>query len=142
DVVQSVGRVLRKSPGKDYGYIVLPVAIRPGVPPAEALSDSKQFRVVWQVLNSLRAHEGRFNAILKSSELHQGGLSAMPVEIDHTGPLAGDEQSSAELETQQVLFSLEQWQEAIYTKLVDKVGTRTYLEDWADDVAEIAQAQI
>src|SRR5699024_6715728 len=28
------------------------------------------------------------------------------------------------------------------TKLVDKVGTRTYWEDWADDVAEIAQAQI
>src|SRR5699024_7874719 len=51
DVVQSVGRVMRKSPGKDYGYIVLPVAIRPGVPPAEALNDSKQFRVVWQVLN-------------------------------------------------------------------------------------------
>lgn len=41
-----------------------------------------------------------------------------------------------------VLFSLEQWQEALYTKLVDKVGTRTYWEDWADDVADIAQAQI
>ena len=45
--------------------------------------------------------------------------------------------------TQQIaLFSLEQWQEAMYTKLVDKVGTRTYWEDWADDVATIAQAQI
>ena len=142
DVVQSVGRVMRKSPGKDYGYIVLPVAIRPGVPPAEALNDSKQFRVVWQVLNALRAHDDRFNAIINSIDLNQGDVSDMPVEIDHTGPLAGDEQSSAELETQQVLFSLEQWQEAIYTKLVDKVGTRTYLEDWADDVAEIAQAQI
>ena len=30
----------------------------------------------------------------------------------------------------------------MYTKLVDKVGTRTYWEDWADDVATIAQAQI
>lgn len=30
----------------------------------------------------------------------------------------------------------------MYTKLVDKVGTRTYWEDWADDVAEIAEAQI
>ena len=45
--------------------------------------------------------------------------------------------------TQQIaLFSLEQWQEAIYTKLVDKVGTRTYWEDWADDVATIAENQI
>src|SRR5699024_1748662 len=134
DVVQSVGRVMRKSPGKDYGYIVLPVAIRPGVPPAEALHDSKHCRGLWPVLHGLRAHDDRFNAIINSIDLNQGDVSDMPVEIDHTGPLAGDEQSSAELETQQVLFSLEQWQEAIYTKLVDKVGTRTYLEDWADDV--------
>lgn len=27
DVVQSVGRVMRKSPGKDYGYVILPVAV-------------------------------------------------------------------------------------------------------------------
>src|SRR5699024_12571424 len=112
DVVQSVGRVMRKSPGKDYGYIILPVAIRPGVSPAEALNDSKQFRVVWQVLNALRAHDDRFNAIINSIDLNQGDISDIPVEIDHTGRLAGYEQSSAELETQQVLFSLEQWQEA------------------------------
>lgn len=142
DVVQSVGRVMRKSPGKDYGYIILPVAIRPGVPPAEALNDSKQFRVVWQVLNALRAHDDRFNAIINSIDLNHGDISDLPVEIDHTGRLDSDSYDAGEIETQQVLFSLEQWQEAIYTKLVDKVGTRTYWEDWADDVAEIAQAQI
>lgn len=142
DVVQSVGRVMRKSPGKDYGYIILPVAIRPGVPPAEALNDSKQFRVVWQVLNALRAHDDRFNAIINSIDLNHGDISDIPVEMDHTGPLSSDDNGSSEIETQQVLFSLEQWQEAIYTKLVDKVGSRTYWEDWADDVAEIAQAQI
>src|SRR5699024_2830882 len=91
DVVQSVGRVMRKSPGKDYGYIILPVAIRPGVPPAEALNDSKQFRVVWQVLNALRAHDDRFNAIINSIDLNHGDISDIPVETDHTGPLAGDE---------------------------------------------------
>jgi predicted helicase len=142
DVVQSVGRVMRKSPGKDYGYIILPVAIRPGVPPAEALNDSKQFRVVWQVLNALRAHDDRFNAIINSIDLNNGDISDIPMEIDHTGRLESDRYDAGEIETQQVLFSLKQWQEAIYTKLVDKVGTRTYWEDWADDVAEIAQAQI
>src|SRR5699024_4100817 len=43
DVVQSVGRVMRKSPGKDYGYIILPVAIRPGVSPAAALKIVNNF---------------------------------------------------------------------------------------------------
>jgi len=40
------------------------------------------------------------------------------------------------------LFSLSAWQEAIYTRIVDKVGTRVYWDQWAADVADIAQAQI
>ena len=57
DVVQSVGRVMRLSPGKDYGYIILPVAVPAGVEPADALADNVRFKVVWQVLNALRAHD-------------------------------------------------------------------------------------
>ena len=49
DVVQSVGRVMRKAEGKDYGYIILPVAIPPGVSPSQALNDNTRFRVVWQI---------------------------------------------------------------------------------------------
>lgn len=146
DVVQSVGRVMRKSPGKNYGYIILPVAVPPGVAPSAALNDSRRFKVVWQVLNALRAHDDRFNAMVNSIALNEGNIKDLPVETEHTGPTSKDRDNapydSAESATQYVLFSLEQWQEAIYTKLVDKVGTRTYWEDWADDVADIAQAQI
>ena len=34
DIVQAVGRVMRKAKGKDYGYIILPVAIPPGTDPS------------------------------------------------------------------------------------------------------------
>ncbi|MFP7365382.1 DEAD/DEAH box helicase [Corynebacterium callunae] len=144
DVVQSVGRVMRKSPGKDYGYIILPVAVPPGVAPSAALNDSRRFKVVWQVLNALRAHDDRFNAMVNSVALNEGNIKDLPVETDHVGPTTGGNEpyDSNDSATQYVLFSLEQWQEAIYTKLVDKVGTRTYWEDWANDVADIAQAQI
>ena len=37
DVVQSVGRVMRKAPGKELGYIILPVVVPSGVAPEEAL---------------------------------------------------------------------------------------------------------
>jgi predicted helicase len=37
DVVQSVGRVMRKAPGKNYGYIILPIGIPAGIEPSEAL---------------------------------------------------------------------------------------------------------
>ena len=57
DVVQAVGRVMRKSDGKEYGYVILPVAIPAGVDIGQALDDSKHFKVVWQVLNALRSHD-------------------------------------------------------------------------------------
>lgn len=70
DVVQSVGRVMRLSEGKDYGYIILPVAVPAGVSPSQALSDNRRFKVVWQVLNALRAHDDRFNAMVNSIALN------------------------------------------------------------------------
>lgn len=162
DVVQSVGRVMRKSEGKDYGYIILPVAVPPGKSPSEALDDNTRFKVVWQILNALRAHDDRFNAKVNSIALNE--KVELPIIVDPvTDPNKEQEAKkqqaeqaldkndttktsayeSSELTAQQIaLFSLEQWQEAIYTKLVDKVGTRTYWEDWADDVAVIAENQI
>ncbi|QGU04698.1 DEAD/DEAH box helicase [Corynebacterium comes] len=147
DVVQSVGRVMRKAEGKDYGYIILPVAVPPGAEPSTVLNDNKRFRVVWQILNALRAHDDRFNAKINSIALNEGSVKDLPVDHDHvSGKTVGGKSEQPYDDgtevTQMVLFSLEQWQEALYTKLVDKVGTRTYWEDWADDVADIAQAQI
>lgn len=169
DVVQSVGRVMRKSEGKDYGYIILPVAVASNVSPAEALNDNQRFKVVWQILNALRAHDDRFNAKINSIALNgdPNELPIIPIPVNpipddpndvkkeedpreklnssdaNTGGGDIDEaERRRDLAKQMALFPLEQWQEAIYTKLVDKVGTRTYWEDWADDVATIAENQI
>lgn len=153
DVVQSVGRVMRKSEGKDYGYVILPVAVPPGVSPSEALNDNQRFKVVWQILNALRAHDDRFNAKVNSIGFNEGDITELPLDVDHvTKPndkvkeLDGNDtqpfDDRSDVIQQVALFSLEQWQEAIYTKLVDKVGTRTYWEDWADDVADISKAQV
>src|SRR5437763_1940420 len=59
DVVQSVGRVMRKAhgTGKKYGYIILPIGIPAGVEPDEALNHNENYKVVWQVLQALRAHD-------------------------------------------------------------------------------------
>ena len=60
DIVQSVGRVMRKSPGKKFGYIILPVATPAGVRTNEALDNNETFKVVWQTLNALRSHDEMF----------------------------------------------------------------------------------
>ncbi|GAB3940701.1 DEAD/DEAH box helicase [Corynebacterium tapiri] len=151
DVVQSVGRVMRKAKDKNYGYIILPVAVPPNTPPSQALNDNRRFKVVWQILNALRAHDDRFNAMVNSISLNEqekdpqdkdnasGNSLRDKLAVEHVGETSDEPAVTSE---QLGLFSLDQWQEAMYTKLVDKVGTRTYWEDWADDVADIAQAQI
>ena len=71
DVVQSVGRVMRKAEGKKYGYIILPVGIPAGMSPDVALKDNQKYKVIWQVLQALRAHDDRFNATVNKIELNK-----------------------------------------------------------------------
>ncbi|MFW2044333.1 helicase-related protein, partial [Acinetobacter sp. ULE_I053] len=70
DVVQSVGRVMRKADGKQLGYVILPVVIPAGVEPEQALNSNEAYRVVWQVLNALRAHDDRFDAMINKLEFN------------------------------------------------------------------------
>ena len=69
DVIQSVGRVMRKTSNKNMGYVILPVAISSGVKPEDALSDIERYKVVWQILNALRAHDDRFDAMINQADL-------------------------------------------------------------------------
>ena len=142
DVVQSVGRVMRKSDGKQYGYIIIPVAIPNFEDPVAALNDNKRYKTVWQVLQALRSHDERFAAMINKVDLNRA-LSEQTIfgavgERDNP-----DESTSAEepVERQKVfnLGDLPEWGEAILAKLVSKVGQRTYWEDWAKDVADITQ---
>ena len=71
DVVQSVGRVMRKSPGKNYGYIIIPVIVPTTIEAEKALDDNERYKVVWTVLNALRAHDDRFNATVNKIELNK-----------------------------------------------------------------------
>ena len=70
DIVQAVGRVMRKAKGKDYGYIILPVAIPPGTDPANALDNNERFAAVWSVLRALRSHDDRLDAEINKIDLN------------------------------------------------------------------------
>ena len=71
DVVQSVGRVMRKAEGKDYGYIILPICVDADSAPEDALNKNEKYQVVWRVLQALRAHDNRFNAEINKIELNK-----------------------------------------------------------------------
>ena len=71
DVVQAVGRVMRRAEGKGLGYVILPVVVPAGMDTSESLGKSKAFQVVWQVLNAIRSHDERFEAMLNLIEAGQ-----------------------------------------------------------------------
>ncbi|MQA34092.1 DEAD/DEAH box helicase [Modestobacter roseus] len=149
DVVQSVGRVMRKSPGKELGYIVLPVVVPTGVAPEEALRDNERYKVVWQVLQALRSHDDRFSALVNQIELNKHKPDKIEI-VSITGPTDGDGVSvpdpdqPAKKGTEQLLmeFPADQFRDAMYARIVDKVGERRYWESWAKDIADIAAAHV
>lgn len=144
DVVQSVGRVMRKAEGKKYGYIILPVGIPADMSPEEALQDNQKYRIVWQVLQALRAHDDRFNATVNQIELNNSRPGQIQI-IGVGGGEGNDEGSDGgQNSTQppsQMGFAfphIEEWRDAIYARIVLKCGDRRYWESWARDVADIA----
>ncbi len=79
DVVQSVGRVMRNSPGKKRGYVILPVVIPSGMEAHESLDKNQNYKVVWQVLNALRSHDERFDALTNKLDLGVRDLSKLEI---------------------------------------------------------------
>lgn len=145
DVVQSVGRVMRKAPGKKYGYIIIPVVVPSDVEPSKALDDNDRFRVVWSVLNALRAHDDRFNATINKIDLNKNKPDNILVGGISHGSDGEDDSESAKATKElnnQLQMQFEQLQSVVYAKMVQKVGDRVYWEKWAKDVAKIAENQI
>jgi predicted helicase len=162
DVVQSVGRVMRRAENKDYGYIILPVGIPADVTPEQALADNKRYKVVWQVLQALRAHDDRFNATVNKIELNkrkpaqimvgtvgfdrEDDGSSTGTSPNDAGSSTGTSQDGAgaaqNVEQLALDYHVEEWRDAIYAKIVTKVGERAYWETWAKDVAQIAERHV
>ena len=164
DVIQAVGRVMRRAEGKDFGYIILPVAVPAGMAPERALDDNKRFQVVWQVLKALRAHDERLDAAINSMELNGQGPENIIIEQvslekakkqdDPLGGSApdGDEAgagasgSGADGVTQGIQGQLtllpSDWKESVFGRIVKKVGSSLYWEDWSKDIATVADRYI
>lgn len=152
DVVQSVGRVMRLAKGKKYGYIILPVVVPVGVAPEKALDDNKNFQVVWDVLQALRAHDERFDAMVNKVELNKTRDKKIDVigvgfpgdeDGSSSGPNPGTDSSLGAQGTLDLRLSqMDELRDAIYARMVKKVGSRTYWDQWAKDIAVIAQTHM
>ncbi|MGC6407755.1 DEAD/DEAH box helicase [Bisgaard Taxon 45] len=164
DVVQSVGRVMRNSEGKKRGYVILPVVIPAGLSPDEALDKNENYKVVWQVLNALRAHDDRFDAMINKMEFDGAAKDKIEViaEVSKLStqnkqkPIGKKKKTTGkgektigkkdsgypDAEQLEMEYEIGEIERALTAKIVKKVGKRTHWEDWANDVAKIANTHI
>ena len=130
DVIQAVGRVMRTSPRKKYGYVILPVVIPAGMSVEASLHDKKVWKTVWQVLAALRSHNPNFASEInrvnldRSTDGSPSNLEAVEIVwmgSHHAGP--------AEHE----MFG------KLLTRMVEKVGDRAYYEDRSQELGSKAR---
>jgi len=55
DVVQAVGRAVRKAPGKKRGYVILPILVNDDSEETKEKIDKSTFKVIWQVISALQS---------------------------------------------------------------------------------------
>ena len=139
DVVQAVGRVMRRAEEKRYGYVIIPVPVPSDQDPEQVLDDHKAYKVVWQVLQALRAHDDRFEAEVNRLDLQERRSERIRVVGVGTGTEAS---TSRGAKVEQLTLAWQGLEDKVYARIVRHVGSRVYWESWAEDVARIAQAHI
>lgn len=171
DVVQTVGRVMRKVPGKQRGYVIIPIVTPSGVAPDMVLDNNKDFDTVWQVLRALRSIDSNFGTIvdgqlgkideskmevicLSENELRRrqkgsDGADQGKLKRKNTGlrnkKREQDEADAKRMKEAQISFDFgrnEILEDELKACIVKRVGNRREWEEWAEDVGEICQEQI
>ncbi len=151
DVVQAVGRVMRRAPGKEFGYVILPVNVPFHQDPESALDNNAVYEHVWETLQALRSQDDRFNVIINQLELNQ--LRPDKIQIIGIGNAGKDSENEPTNEAnngnpEQAIFEFmltdifKEWQDKIFAKIVLKCGSKKYWDQWSRDVADIATRHI
>ena len=150
DVVQSVGRVMRKPKNYDkkYGYIIIPISIPAGADPEKALNDNKKYKVVWDVCQALRSHDDRFDRYVnqlrfskKSPQIEYGQIG-VGNEVSNETAVKGENTVGENKQINLDLPGANEWQNAIFAKIAKKCGDKEYWDEWAREIAVIAENHI
>ena len=135
DIVQAVGRAIRKSAHKTVGTIVIPVFIDTDTDPEIALTDSA-FKPVWEVIQALRAHDevlGEQLDSLRREMGRRGGIAKLPNKIHLDLPLRVGTDFAAAFEVRLVEQTTASWEfwYGLLEKYVAEHGTALVPFDYA-----------
>ncbi len=144
DIIQAVGRVMRKfgaGEDKKFGYIIIPVIVDSEKDVAQALSNSPDYKIVWQVIQALRSHDERLDNNINAAKL-TGKLPANIILLhnfnvsDNSSKIEGKDTDDVEEPRKKGKVQIELINVFI-PELVKHCGNRLYWEDWSEDIGNV-----
>ncbi|GAA8747843.1 DEAD/DEAH box helicase [Helicobacter pylori] len=144
DIIQAVGRVMRKAKNKKRGYIILPIALEESeIKNLDEAVKNTNFQNIWKVLKALRSHDPSLvdEATFKEKIKIFGSDDAK--NPDDEGELQKDKtEQSDPKQAQKTLFDailLQDLANAVYNVMPTKLGDRNYWENFAKKTGNIAR---
>ncbi len=144
DIIQAVGRVMRKAKNKKRGYIILPIALKESeIKNLDEAVKNTNFQNIWKVLKALRSHDSSLvdEAIFKEKIKIFGSDDTSNPDDEEELQKDKTEQSDPK-EAQKTLFDailLQDLANAVYNVMPTKLGDRNYWENFAKKTGNIAK---
>ncbi|GAA7434523.1 DEAD/DEAH box helicase family protein [Helicobacter pylori] len=142
DIIQAVGRVMRKAKRKKRGYIILPIALEESeIKNLDQAVNNTNFKNIWKVIKALRSHdpslvdEATFKEKIKIFGSDDGN-------IRNDEEPQKDKTEQDPKQAQKTLFDailLQDLADAVYNVMPTKLGDRNYWENFAKKTGNIAR---
>ena len=140
DIVQALGRVVRRSRCKEQGLIFIPVVIDTEKGNIDEQIDRTNYKTIWQVINAVIAYDETYRVKIRKALLSKKGEG-----LDR---VIRDNQSDFDEEVFQIVRSpsfpidlFDGVRKNLTTKVIKtfRIGDRVFLSDWAEETAKLAQ---
>ncbi len=144
DIIQAVGRVMRKAKHKKRGYIILPIALEESeIKNLDEAVKNTNFKNIWKVIKALRSHDPSLvdEATFKEKIKIFGSDDASNPDDEEELKKDKTEQSDPK-EAQKTLFDailLQDLADAVYNVMPTKLGDRNYWENFTKKTGNIAR---
>ncbi|EJC02509.1 eco57I restriction-modification methylase family protein [Helicobacter pylori Hp P-8b] len=145
DIIQAVGRVMRKAKNKKRGYIILPIALRESeIKNLDEAVKNTNFQNIWKVLKALRSHDSSLvdEATFREKIKIFGSDDASNPDDEEELQKDKTQHQSDPKEAQKTLFDailLQDLANAVYNVMPTKLGDRNYWENFAKKTGNIAR---
>ncbi len=146
DIIQAVGRVMRKAKNKKRGYIILPIALKESeIKNLDEAVKNTNFQNIWKVLKALRSHDSSLvdEAIFKEKiKIFGSDDTSNPDDEEELQKDKTEQSPNDPKEAQKTLFDailLQDLANAVYNVMPTKLGDRNYWENFAKKTGNIAK---